>query len=534
MGWWVTKPGLVCGAMAAALMFTSTAAAEGGFELARASGPTPFAPGCNGAPANDTGTLYRNAEVEPYVSVDPRNSNHIVGVWQQDRWSNGGANGLMTGVSHDGGKSWKRTFAHFSRCAGGNPANGGDYERASDPWVSFSPNGTAHQISLSFNNSNGNQAVLVSRSRDGGLGWSEPTALATDTSVDVALDKEAITADPHNSRYVYAVWDRLVGLTSTNPNDFFGPAWFSRSTNGGATWEPARLIYDPGPDTQTIGNQIVVLPNGDLVNMFTLIKQAASAAVSPQFVALMRSTDKGKTWSAPIVVNPLTSIGIKDVKTGEPLRTEDFTADIAVDPESGVLYLVWQDARFSGAKRDGIVFSKSGDGGLTWSDPVQVNKATGVQAFTPTVVITEEGAINLTYYDFRKDTPDPATLLTTVWLSVSRDGGKTWHEKQMAGPFDMRTAPFARGFFVGDYQGLGRLDNNSVLPFFVQANSGNILNRTDVVAALSGNEDASGQNQDSSGNNQDTSGSNHQEVNAAPQSTRERLRSHREVQHGAR
>src|SRR6202165_564492 len=126
MGWWVTKPGLVCGAMAGALVFTRPAAAEGGFQLARASGPPPFAPGCNGAPANDTGTLYRNAEVEPYVAVDPRNSNHIGGVWEQDRWSNGGANGLMTGVSHDGGKSGKPKFAHFSGCAGGNPAQGGD------------------------------------------------------------------------------------------------------------------------------------------------------------------------------------------------------------------------------------------------------------------------------------------------------------------------------------------------------------------------------------------------------------------------
>jgi hypothetical protein len=506
--------------MALALLFTSTAAAEGGFELVPASGPSPFTPGCNGAPPTDTGTLYPNAEVEPYVSVDPRNPEHIVGVWQQDRWSNGGSNGLLSGVSRDGGRSWKRSFAHFSRCAGGNPANGGDYERASDPWVSFAPNGTVYQISLSFNNTDGNQAVLVSRSRNGGAGWSEPTPLARDTSVDVVLDKEAITVDPHNSRFVYAVWDRLVGLTSTNPNDFFGPAWFSRTTNGGATWEPARIIFDPGPDSQTIGNQIVVLPNGDLVNMFTLVRQAASAAVSPLFVAIMRSTDKGLTWSEPLVVNPLASIGIKDVKTQEPLRTEDFTADIAVDPDSGALYLTWQDARFSGGKRDGIVFSKSPDGGLTWSAPVRVNKATKVQAFTPTIVVTEEGTIGLTYYDLRKDTANPATLLTTYWLSVSRDGGETWHEKQVSGPFDMRTAPFARGFFVGDYEGLGRLDNNSVLPFFVQANSGNTLNRTDVFAAP--------------GNDEDASGNGHEEINSERQNTHERILSHREVQHGAR
>src|SRR6266704_1131050 len=46
------------------------------------------------------------------------------------------------------------------------------------------------------------------------------------------------------------------------------PVWFSRTTNGGATWEPARNIFDLSELTGTIGNQIVVLPNGDLVDIF--------------------------------------------------------------------------------------------------------------------------------------------------------------------------------------------------------------------------------------------------------------------------
>ncbi len=54
--------------------------------------------------------------------------------------------------SFDGGRSWRRTAPTFSHCAGGNAANGGDYQRASDPWVSLGPTGIAHQISLSFDN----------------------------------------------------------------------------------------------------------------------------------------------------------------------------------------------------------------------------------------------------------------------------------------------------------------------------------------------------------------------------------------------
>src|SRR5215210_8638613 len=70
------------------------------------SGPSLFAPGCNGAP--QTSTNYPNAEVEPQVAVNPTNPKNIVGGWQQDRWSNGGANSLVAGVTHDGGQSWKQ------------------------------------------------------------------------------------------------------------------------------------------------------------------------------------------------------------------------------------------------------------------------------------------------------------------------------------------------------------------------------------------------------------------------------------------
>ncbi len=43
----------------------------------------------------------------------------------------------------------------------------------------------------------------------------------------------------------------------------------------------------------------------------------------------------------------------------------------------------------------------------------------------------------------------------------------------------MLTAPFAGGFFVGDYEGID-VAGSVFHPFFVQANSGNTANRTDV------------------------------------------------------
>jgi hypothetical protein len=50
---------------------------------------------------------------------------------------------------------------------------------------------------------------------------------------------------------------------------FRGPAWLSKTTDGGKTWSTAREIFDPGQNSQTIGNVIVVDPaSGKLYDFF--------------------------------------------------------------------------------------------------------------------------------------------------------------------------------------------------------------------------------------------------------------------------
>jgi hypothetical protein len=120
---WVTTSA----AALAVLAFTALAlAASGPVDV---SGLSPFAACAVGGP----GTNSVNSEVEPFVAVNPANPSNIVGVFQQDRWSNGGAHGLVASTSHDGGSTWTESWAHFSTCSGGTAANGGDYGRASDP-----------------------------------------------------------------------------------------------------------------------------------------------------------------------------------------------------------------------------------------------------------------------------------------------------------------------------------------------------------------------------------------------------------------
>jgi hypothetical protein len=72
------------------------------------------------------------------------------------------------------------------------------------------------------------------------------------------LDKESVTADPTRPGTAYAVWDRLFVKNSKPTSPFRGPAFFTKTTDGGRTWSAPRAIAATGPDQQTIGNQIVV------------------------------------------------------------------------------------------------------------------------------------------------------------------------------------------------------------------------------------------------------------------------------------
>jgi hypothetical protein len=456
--------------------------------LVTVSGPSPYASCSN---PGEPGTVSVNAEVEPYVAANPHTAGNIIGVWQQDRWNNGGAHGLVAGFSFNGGKSWGETTLPFSSCAPNavlDPFTGAPYDRASDPWVSFGPDGTAYAIGLLATNNtisgNNDTGVATVTSSDGGKTWGNQRLIKSDQGTSPVFeftqffnDKESITADPIHGGTAYAVWDRLKAPSHSpdaalRAHAFRGPTWFSKTTDGGKTWTGTRAIFDPGQNSQTIGNLIVVDPRTDvLYDFFEQFQTTGSPDFTPRglSVGFISSSDGGNTWSQPTVVsNQQTPNDFST--TGALLRTGAGLPSVAIDTSTGQLYVVWEDARFTGGSVNQVVLSTSTDGGKTWSAPAVVSKTpTSTPAFTTTVAVNSAGTVAVTYYDMRN--PDGITtgLPTDYWLVTSTDHGASFGNEVRITPtsFDMSIAPNAGGLFLGDYEALANI-GTTFEPFFVK------------------------------------------------------------------
>src|SRR4051812_7803054 len=195
-----------------------------------------------------TETNYANTEVEPQVAVNPTNPNNVIGVFQEDRWSDGGAHGLLSAASFNGGASYVNTSAEFSACS--DKPQTPYFEplpRATDPWVSFDAAGRAYQIGLSIIGETGEDAISTSTSDDGGLTWSDPSLIIRTSTADAAtgvfLDKQSITADPYHAGRAWATWiqGNLPGEDVSfsklaHAFSYRGTPMVSRTTDGGRTW----------------------------------------------------------------------------------------------------------------------------------------------------------------------------------------------------------------------------------------------------------------------------------------------------------
>ena len=414
------------------------------------------------------GINYPGSSIEPNLAINPASpGNFLVGV-QQDRWSNGGARGLRGNYSFDGGKTFHPTSTpNVTAC------QNGPWPRASDPWVTFSPDGTAYFSELvteELSNPNlfGHNGQTVSQSTDGGMNWHAPTTLIDtpaqpDATKPQALnDKNSVTADPTDSKYVYVVWDKLTSFTpgygvndesgggdsghpdagsassaapvshdvlsitrrlrqralagtpfgiarsaldrlatadaaAAFPTYVTGPTYFSRTANHGYSWEPPKIIYDPGSNFQTIANQIVAVTGGDILDFFTQQNDLSGADT----IGWVRSSDHGQTWGPGYQALTLVNVPAVTPNKQEPIRSADILFSVAVDRVHNNIYLTWQDSRYSGQNE--AVFAASTDGGYSWSTPVRVSQTPRnplhpvfQQSLIPTVTAAADGTVVIT------------------------------------------------------------------------------------------------------------------------------------------
>ncbi len=140
-------------------------------------------------------------------------------------------------------------------------------------------------------------------------------------------------------------------------------------------------------------------------------------------ILFVQSSDHGATWSAPVKVNDVDGDCVDSDNTVEG-------AVPAVGP-SGEIYTAWSGPA-------GIQFSRSTDGGLTWSDNVLVDTQPGGWDFAIPGIYRANG-MPITLCDL-SDSPYHGTIYvswgdqrngandTDIWLRKSTDGGQTWSE----------------------------------------------------------------------------------------------------------
>jgi hypothetical protein len=434
------------------------------------------------------GDVSFDDEIETRIAVNPTNPSHLVATWMGH-----GLQANFVGVSFDGGTTWQETAL-----PGITTCTGGPFTLTVDPYLrSIAPNGDIYLASAAVG---GPSAILVNKSTDGGLTWTMPITIDQGQFFD---DKPSTTADPADPLTAYVVFER----DSNNGTD---STFFSRTTDGGRTWEAAREISVPGKKNLNTGHNILVLPGGTLVCFFTHRQYDSHSGAYTTSLATLQSADSGQTWlpiSGPTLGPQIRSIeptnpgiGATDPDNGLLVHEVDAAvAFAAVDPNSGALYAVWEDGRFSGGQYVSIAFAQSMDGGLTWSEPIAINRTpdnippADRQAFRPSIAVAADGTIGVTYYDFRFNDSDPGTR-TDYWFVSMRprtqraatDPSNWRNEVRLTdASFDLQAAAIDYGGeFIGDSNGLATVGNDFVATWSMPAGTdqGNIYFRRLVAA----------------------------------------------------
>jgi hypothetical protein len=279
--------------------------------------------------------------------------------------------------------------------------------------------------------------IFVRRSLDGGKTWEADDHAVAEQATAPGIpfeDKPYIVADTNPKSRF--VGNLYVGWTRWRLTD--SQMVVSRSTDDGKTWS-APIEIDAHPGLPRDDNGAAEGFDGAVAPDGTLY------AVWSRDDELMFTTsrDGGKSFSHARAIIHTAPI----MFAMEALERANGFPQIAVDPKSKRLYVTWSDYRNGDID---VFLSSSENGGKRWSPAVRVNNDPvhdgADQFFQWLAVDPTDGSVNVMFYDRRKD---PQNRKQIVTIARSTDGGRTfpnyaWTENEFE----------SSGVFFGDYTGV--------------------------------------------------------------------------------
>ncbi|MDQ2807944.1 MAG: glycoside hydrolase, partial [Chloroflexota bacterium] len=378
----------------------------------------------------------------------------------------------------------------FTTTDGGLTWNVGSLAGGGDPAVAFDAAGNAYFAELG-NTSGCPDIPRVYKSTDGGLTFGPAVNTLVDPSpLDHFIDKEWMGVDtspasPHLGRIYYTATNFHTPPGCNLNNYIDNRIQLTYSDDQGATWSAPITVSDASHDQNQFSLPRIA-SDGTLYVGYQYQNCTFNCAGIPAYQMLAKSTDGGLTFSPSITITgaAITYTGpsvagyqyLYAGSTSSGFRHNDQEV-IEVSPTNpNQLYAVWSDGRFessfvyqgvSGQHAD-IVFTRSTDGGLTWTAPVKINDdaVQGKDQFFPWQKVGSDGTIHVSWMD-RRDAPVDG-FPYREYYTQSTDGGLTWSANQAVA--DVGGVP---GTFIGDYSGIAvNAANSLVLPIWTDSRNG--------------------------------------------------------------